>query len=318
MNEELIKKLNSLRNVGLSAEAKEKMRNNLFSYAGISGGKAKTGKGISSPFSGLYFLAVGRNPVFRYGIAAFLIFALSGSGVVFAAEGSAPGDILYPVKTQINERALRLVAVSPEKKAVLENRIIGRRIDEIEKLSKEGRLDKDSASVLLKEVEDRSSALEGQISRLREKGKEDEAEREIERHRGVLEDHREFLNYAITLTTDEFGQPVWEVRGKGESGHGRQRGKDEDAEKINKGNKGEGEKGGLSSQEAQSGEIRKEDDSRSGSSSIENSGGNLEIEVGRRGSGEDDAPKMDDSKVDDNGGREEDRKGRGRGGDEDK
>src|SRR3989338_3696021 len=34
-------------------------------------------------------------------LAAFLIIAVSGGGISFAAEGSLPGDLLYPVKIAV-------------------------------------------------------------------------------------------------------------------------------------------------------------------------------------------------------------------------
>ncbi|MFA5997517.1 MAG: hypothetical protein WC791_03455 [Candidatus Paceibacterota bacterium] len=69
-------------------------------------------------------------------ISAFVIGSLLvGSSVSFAAEGSVPGDILYPVKVGVNENVRRVVAVTPEAKAALDVALVERRLVEIEKLA---------------------------------------------------------------------------------------------------------------------------------------------------------------------------------------
>lgn len=58
-----------------------------------------------------------------------------GSSVSFAAEGTLPGDILYPVKIYVNESVLGAVAVTQKAKAEWGIALVERRLEEIEKLA---------------------------------------------------------------------------------------------------------------------------------------------------------------------------------------
>lgn len=72
---------------------------------------------------------------------AVTLAALLGGSVSFAAEGALPGDLLYPVKTAVNEELASLLAVSNESEAKLQAELAARRIEEAEKLAEQGRLD---------------------------------------------------------------------------------------------------------------------------------------------------------------------------------
>lgn len=72
-------------------------------------------------------------------IALVLAMFLSG-GAAFAAEGSLPGDLLYPVKVEVNERVGEVLAFSTEAKAEFETKLAEKRINEIERLAKKGQI----------------------------------------------------------------------------------------------------------------------------------------------------------------------------------
>ncbi len=73
-------------------------------------------------------------------VVAVLILALSSSGVAYAAEGTLPGDILYPIKVNVIEPVQLALAVSPEAKAALQMTFAGYRIDEAALLANDGKL----------------------------------------------------------------------------------------------------------------------------------------------------------------------------------
>lgn len=77
----------------------------------------------------------------RRTLIAFGASALMVGTVSYAAEGSLPGDILYPIKVNINERVVTLATLSPEKSAAWQSRIISRRLEEAESLTSKGSLD---------------------------------------------------------------------------------------------------------------------------------------------------------------------------------
>ena len=74
-------------------------------------------------------------------MALTLILALFlGGGASYAAEAALPGDILYPVKIEVNERVREWVSVSEEAKAEWQTRAVERRLEEAEALAAENRL----------------------------------------------------------------------------------------------------------------------------------------------------------------------------------
>ncbi len=76
-----------------------------------------------------------------------LVLALSG-GVSFAAQGSVPGDALYPIKVNVNEKAQVLLAVSPEAKLALQGKLAEYRLEEASKLAAEGKLNAENKKEL--------------------------------------------------------------------------------------------------------------------------------------------------------------------------
>lgn len=60
---------------------------------------------------------------------------LMGGSASFAAENTVPGDVLYPVKIHVNETVRGAIAVSPKAKAEWDVHLVGRRLEEVEKLA---------------------------------------------------------------------------------------------------------------------------------------------------------------------------------------
>src|SRR3989339_848820 len=81
-----------------------------------------------------------------------VIFILAGGGVAMAAEKSLPGELLYPIKIHINERAKSLTAVSPEAKGKFEVEKLEQRLQEAEILSNRGELNPESRAILEKRL----------------------------------------------------------------------------------------------------------------------------------------------------------------------
>lgn len=75
-------------------------------------------------------------------IAGLLIVALGGSsaGAASLAEHALPGDLLYPIKVNVNEEVRAALASTPEKKADVALARAERRIDELNTLSARGEL----------------------------------------------------------------------------------------------------------------------------------------------------------------------------------
>ena len=77
----------------------------------------------------------------RMSLAGLLLFVLAGTGTVSAAQGALPGDLLYPVKININETVKVALAPTPAAKAQLHAELADARVEEAQTLAVQGRLD---------------------------------------------------------------------------------------------------------------------------------------------------------------------------------
>ena len=69
-----------------------------------------------------------------YAYISMLVILVAGIGTTSAAEFTTPGDLLYPVKITINDRAVTALAFSPEAKAEAKVALVERRLAEVEDL----------------------------------------------------------------------------------------------------------------------------------------------------------------------------------------
>ncbi len=76
-----------------------------------------------------------------------------GVGTSYAAEGTVPGDTLYPVKIHVNESVQTALAVSDEAKIDWSIRQVHRRLDEAEKLAYRGALSEEKRSEIEARIE---------------------------------------------------------------------------------------------------------------------------------------------------------------------
>lgn len=102
-------------------------------------------------------------------IAIFLVLALS-AGTSFAAQGSIPGDVLYPVKINVNENVESFVAVSAKAKAEVEAKHAIRRLEEAEKLESKGELSVDSRAEVKARFSEDVEAMKRHREELKSKG----------------------------------------------------------------------------------------------------------------------------------------------------
>ena len=85
----------------------------------------------------------------RYLVPLFVVLVVFiGGGTTSAAQGALPGDLLYPVKVSINETVEVALAPTPAAKAEVQVRLAERRVEEAQKLSSQGRLNKKTAETL--------------------------------------------------------------------------------------------------------------------------------------------------------------------------
>lgn len=132
-------------------------------------------------------------------IATIIALFISG-GTAFAAEGSLPGDTLYPVKIHVTEEVRGWAAFSDEAEARWEMRKAGRRMEEAKELEAEGRLTSEAKAEIEQSISMHAQSFSTEIKALREDGKEEEAK--ALRAEFVAEIHEQTGKSATTLSLD--------------------------------------------------------------------------------------------------------------------
>ena len=108
------------------------------------------------------------------GIILAILLAIS-AGVSYSAESSLPGDVLYPIKTDLNERIQGWLALSAKAESEHQANLAIRRLEEAEKLKAEGKLNAELKSRLEGEFKEHVKAANDEMDRLEEKGESDAA-----------------------------------------------------------------------------------------------------------------------------------------------
>ena len=107
---------------------------------------------VPSPWSQFFF-----SKRVQAALLSALIIIGYGSSITLAAEGSLPGDILYPIKTRVTEPVARLITVtSPAAEAKFETRLLEKRLEEAESLETDKKLDPELTQEVRKVIREQS------------------------------------------------------------------------------------------------------------------------------------------------------------------
>lgn len=143
MNNEFNNIIKAVKTVKLSENEKAIMKSNIISgvvaspYVNVTNhipDRLYYLRGIENYFN----LLTNQNNFMSALIIAIMLALTGGTSVI--AENSVPGDALYTVKTSFNEPIAGLFAVGKESNAVWQERIVERRLEEIQKIVSEGNL----------------------------------------------------------------------------------------------------------------------------------------------------------------------------------
>lgn len=108
-----------------------------------------------------------------------LFITVSGASAL-AAQGSVPGDVLYPYKIHVNENVRALFAVSDESKAKLALELAKERLQEAEALASEGKLNAEANSYLQSEFKSELKKHEDTLVKIKEDSDNEENSAQIE------------------------------------------------------------------------------------------------------------------------------------------
>ena len=101
-------------------------------------------------------------------LAFVLILAVVGGSTAYAAEGAVPGDLLYPIKLNVNETVASAFAVSPEAKATVHARLAERRMQEAESLAARGTLTAEIKEELEANLEGHAQIIQDSVALVEE------------------------------------------------------------------------------------------------------------------------------------------------------
>ncbi len=136
--------LNNLRDaaehIRLSDQEKSLVRAHLVEMVRMSESQARPKRAVATPY--VFFFSFQR---LAMPMAVLLIVALGGT-TTYAAQGSLPGGVLYPVKIYVNENIQEVLAVSEEAKVSFHTSVAQERLMEAEALASEGKLDAQTSS----------------------------------------------------------------------------------------------------------------------------------------------------------------------------
>ena len=177
-SEQFKKKSDSIR---MRASERRELRARIVSYMeyhpvvdATSATKRKRAEGIiSEPFKAILI----NMTYVRSFAGVFALFLVVG--VPFIAERSVPGDILYPVKIQLNEEVRSTLSLSPYAKVEWETQRLERRIAEARLLADEGKLTQAIEAEVAQAVKDHTTAAQKGIETMRESDSDGAAIAEI-------------------------------------------------------------------------------------------------------------------------------------------
>lgn len=110
-----------------------------------------------------------RTTLMRRGALAFGIGVLVVGSVSYAAEGSLPGDLLYPVKINVTEQVVTWATRSPRRQAIWHTQLVERRLEEVERLASRGFLDNIKAAEVEARIETETNNVASHIDALENK-----------------------------------------------------------------------------------------------------------------------------------------------------
>ena len=158
--DEILEKLNNeAQKISLNRDEKSSIRNILISYS------------RKSPYGAFFSFSLIRNKKVLI-LASVIALLLMGGGTSYAAQRALPGDILYPIKINVNEKIADLMAVTKEAKVKLNKKIIKTRLGEMDKLISIGKFDKKTEVKIEKDLKNALEKSEKRNNVSRENNKE--------------------------------------------------------------------------------------------------------------------------------------------------
>jgi len=148
---------NDARTIRMTESEKSLMRSQLESLIQESA-PSPSSSPVRSPFT---MIMVTRSMAF-----ILIGFITGGGGLAFASEKALPGDILYPVKTEVTEEIVASLQKTPEARIIWEEERINRRKAELAMLDQKGKLRDDLSMIAAAKIEASNIRAEKELAQL--------------------------------------------------------------------------------------------------------------------------------------------------------
>lgn len=188
--EKFEQQLNTAKGVRMSPDEKGIVRYNLSSFIDKHPAKAIHRAPATERFARIspysapsmsHFFTAGKILAF-----ALILVMVSGGTLAFAAENALPGDVLYPIKINVNEPIRGALAVTPEEKADWQATRVERRLSEISILSGRNALTADRSALVQNLFENETDDLKTTLTMLDTSGKASVAQATLARLLPIL------------------------------------------------------------------------------------------------------------------------------------
>ena len=198
MDRDLRKTLGKAKDIKLEAQEKADIKHVLITYADTKPARLASARSRLVRKSDVVRLSIMQRSqkqalkIKTMPIALALILIISG-GTAFAAEGTLPGDTLYPIKTEVNEEVRGWFAIGADARANLHARFAEERLEEAEELAVMGELTEEFRARLEERFEERVSFFGERIAALEADGRTEAAAELRTRLEAMLEAHETIL-----------------------------------------------------------------------------------------------------------------------------
>jgi len=122
--EQFEENIKALQNIHLSPDVKSAMKTRLMHHATTHMSP------LQSPYMTHFHFS------YKVFASAFVLLFSISIGTSYASQASLPGDLLYPIKTNITERLIKFTKVTPEEKQAFDLSLADKRIEEVQELIK--------------------------------------------------------------------------------------------------------------------------------------------------------------------------------------
>ncbi len=190
------KTIEELKKISLTSEEKNAIRgrvadfasSNLISIKSINNMENNFGTNIptSSSFAWSSF-------IYKIAVPALLLLVVVGGGTSYLAEKSLPGDALYPVKLNVNEKMQSVLAFNEKDSAMVDLNQAVRRLTEAETLALSGKLTAEQDSEIKTNFSKEVESFNSQVSKIESKGDTKTADEVKIKFKKEMDDHEKIL-----------------------------------------------------------------------------------------------------------------------------